>query len=205
MGLDKDQLVNLFTEKGVVLFGGRLSDSHYNLLSKLVPYLGSRFGLVVVTGGLSIENTVMLEASRFNGNKAVGVLCWEDLESYSDVINENDFKELYVAENLGEQLFLMNRCRLAFVFPGKISTCLEWLYWIVLWQRKVVSRRSHPTKVEKEKIKKPIIFIGNWWRLIYDLFVRLGIINRRYLGRYVFFCKNFTEVKELLESTNLDF
>ncbi len=189
--LPEKKLIKILQQNSVAVFGGRIYEEQFDFFKNIIKLAADKHRLKVITGGLSIDATVMLEASRIIKAKAIGILAWEDLESYSELVNDNDFSHIFLANNLGHQLDLLCKTNVAIVFPGGLSTAMEWMYWINIWKRQKINNGE---KVEY----KPIIFISSFWQDILQKFVVDGMIAKRYVQRYAYFVESVDDVDNVL-------
>lgn len=174
--------------RAVTIFGGRLLDKKsYVLLKKVVQYCIQR-DWYIVTGGLSMQKSVMLEPIRLADNKVITLYSRDD-----EVINQDliltERKLSFMAHNFGDQIYLMIQTQAMIIFEGGLSTLAEMTLALDYWKR-----------YNNHTAKKPIIlFFGRKWLGYREDMIEDGLIDKDSVRNYCLYCHGYKRFQEKFE------
>ncbi len=168
-------------EKSVTIFGGKLLDKKsYQLLKKVVYYLVKR-DFYIITGGLSVKQSVMYEPIRLANNKVITLYSEDDKQTNNHLII-TDRELSYMVKNFGDQIYQMIQSPALIIFEGGISTLAELTLALDFWKR----------YNGQQATKKPIIFFfGRKWLGYREDMIEDELIDKDLVRNYCLYCHGY--------------
>ncbi len=175
-------------EKAVTIFGGQLLDKKsYQLLKKVVQYLVKR-NFYIITGGLSVKQSVMYEPIRLADNKVI-TLYSEDDNTTSRELIITDRELSYTAKNFGDQIYQMIQAPGLIIFDGGLSTLAEMTLALDYWKR-----------YQTQGAQKPIIlFFSRKWLAYRENMIEDGLVDKELVRNYCLYCHGYSRFREHFE------
>ncbi len=169
-----------YREKAVTIFGGQLLDKKsYQLLKKVVRYLDKR-NFYIITGGLSVKQSVMYEPIRLADNKVI-TLYSEDDNTTSRELIITDRELSFTVKNFGDQIYQMIQSQALIIFDGGLSTLAEMTLALDYWKR-----------YHAQEAKKPIIlFFSRKWLAYRENMIEDSLIDKELVRDYCLYCHGY--------------
>lgn len=174
------ELFQRYLGKAVTIFGGQLLDKKsYQLLKKVVRYLVKR-NFYIITGGLSVKQSVMYEPIRLADNKVI-TLYSEDDNTTSRELIITDRELSFTAKNFGDQIYQMIQSQALIIFDGGLSTLAEMTLALDYWKR-----------YHTQEAKKPIIlFFSRKWLAYRENMIEDSLIDKELVRNYCLYCHGY--------------